>query len=155
MPLNCQPGVYFLLTECRKAYTGETKKQVPNKERRTREGHVPEWQRSHSGRVKTIAVEPQRYRRKVREALEIRRLRTGPNEPTGINRDYGDYITTDTWKSLFTKINQNKHILTFDNMTHIADISFMCYLTSHCCFVFDLTSYIECKDVLVLVDFSE
>ena len=114
MPLNCQPGVYFLLTECRKAYTGETKKQVPNKERRTREGHVPEWQRSHSGRVKTIAVEPQRYRRKVREALEIRRLRTGPNEPTGINRDYGDYITTDTWKSLFTKINQNKHIFTFD-----------------------------------------
>ena len=28
MPTNCQPGVYFVPTGCRKGYTGETKKQI-------------------------------------------------------------------------------------------------------------------------------
>ena len=66
--------------------------------------------------TKTVAVEPTWYRRKVREALEIRRLKTGPEEETGINRDLGDYVTTNTWSSLFTKINRNKDIPTFDSM---------------------------------------
>ena len=67
--------------------------------------------------IKTVAVEPLWYRRKVREALEIRRLQTGPNEQTGINRDLGDYVTTNAWKPLFTKINKDKHTLTFKKMT--------------------------------------
>ena len=49
-----------------------------------------------------------RFRRKVREALEIKRLRTGPDEQNGLNKDNGDYVTTDTWKSLFDKINGDK-----------------------------------------------
>ena len=130
MPLNYQPGVYFIPTGCNKGYTGETKKQIltRNKEHekaifKNDQGDAVAEHQDKCGcnidlsKVKTIAVEPQWYRRKVREALEIRRLETGPNEPKGINRDYGDYVTTDTWKSLFTKINQSKHILTFDNMT--------------------------------------
>ena len=28
MPINCQPGVYFVPTGCRRGYTGETKKQI-------------------------------------------------------------------------------------------------------------------------------
>ena len=66
--------------------------------------------------TKTVAVEPTWYRRKVREALEIRRLKTGPEEETGINRDLGDYVTTNTWSSLFTKINRSKDIPTFKSM---------------------------------------
>ena len=130
MPLNCQPGVYFIPTGCNKGYTGETKKQVltRNKEHEkaifkndcgdaVAEHHDKCGCSIDLNQVKTVAVEPQWYRRKVREALEIRRLKTGPNEQTGINRDYGDYVTTDTWRSLFTKINQNKHMLTFEKMT--------------------------------------
>ena len=68
--------------------------------------------------TRTVAVEPTWYRRyeKVREALEIRRLKTGPDEETGINRDLGDYVTTNTWSSLFTKINRCKDIPTFKSM---------------------------------------
>lgn len=69
--------------------------------------------------VKTLAVEPIWFRRKIREALEIRRLGTGPNEPNGLNRDYGDYVTTNTWKTVFDKINSHKHLTvgTFESMT--------------------------------------
>ena len=69
--------------------------------------------------TKTLATEPFFYRRKVREALEIRRLKTGPGNPNGLNRDHGDYVTTNTWQSLFDKINTNKKISmeTFESMT--------------------------------------
>ena len=59
-------------------------------------------------KTKTLAVEPSYFRRKVREALEIRKLRTGPDDPNGLNRDYGDYVTTNTWQTLFDKINNEK-----------------------------------------------
>ena len=57
--------------------------------------------------TETIAIEPVWFRRKVREALEIRRLKTGPEESNGLNRDNGDYVTTNTWKTLFDKINSS------------------------------------------------
>ena len=46
--------------------------------------------------TKILAVEPIWFRRKVREALEIRRLKTGPSESKGLNRDLGDYVVTTT-----------------------------------------------------------
>ena len=69
--------------------------------------------------TKTIAIEPVFFRRKVREALEIRRLKTGPNDTNGLNRDYGDYVTTNTWQPLLEKINSNKkiNIDTLETMT--------------------------------------
>ena len=67
--------------------------------------------------TKTLAIEPIFFRRKVRESLEIRRLKTGPNEPIGLNRDYGCYVTTNTWQTLFDKINTFKRIDTAETMT--------------------------------------
>ena len=69
--------------------------------------------------VKTLSVEPVWFRRKVREALEIRRLQTGPGQPKGLNRDHGDYVTTNTWSSVFDKINEKEHLTigTFQSMT--------------------------------------
>ena len=66
----------------------------------------------------TIAIEPVWFRRKVRESLEIRRLKTGPDDPNGINQDNGDYVTTNTWNSLFDKINQDTKsgVRTFESM---------------------------------------
>ena len=62
-----------------------------------------------------------RYRRKVREALEIQRLKTGPNEERGLNKDNGDYVTTSTWNSLFNQINSDprSYVKTFESMTSI------------------------------------
>ena len=60
--------------------------------------------------VKTLSVEPVWFRRKVREALEIRRLGTGPSKPKGLNRDNGDYVTTNDWQTVFDKINSKKHL---------------------------------------------
>ena len=129
MPTNCQPGVYFVPTGCRKGYTGETKKQILTRNNEHEKAIFKNDQADaiaeHHDKcgceidltmTKTVAVEPAWYRRKVREALEIRRLKTGPEEETGINRDLGDYVTTNTWSSLFTKINRSKDIPTFNSM---------------------------------------
>ena len=72
-------------------------------------------------RLKTVAVEPIWFRRKVREALEIRRLKTGPEQARGLNRDLGDYVTTCTWSPLYDKINSMKEVLTFESLSSIQD----------------------------------
>ena len=71
--------------------------------------------------TQVIAVEPVWYRRKVREALEIRRLKTGPDEDRGLNKDNGDYVTTSTWNNLFNQINNDprSYVKTFESMTSI------------------------------------
>ena len=50
------------------------------------------------------------YKRKVREALEINRLKTlNETDKTFkvLNRDNGDYVTTNSWKPLFRKIGNH------------------------------------------------
>ena len=64
-----------------------------------------------------ISNEPYCYHRKISEALEIRRLNTGPDNPKGLNRDHGDYVTTNSWSSTFKKINSLKHTKTFESLT--------------------------------------
>ena len=124
LPPNSQPGVYFIPTGCKKGYTGETKKRIrirdTEHEKAVFKGDVEaDALAEHSQtcdcdinweHTKTIAIEPVFFRRKVREALEIRRLKTGPNDTNGLNRDYGDYVTTNTWQPLLEKINSNKKI---------------------------------------------
>ena len=55
----------------------------------------------------TITVMSNMYKGKVREALEIKRLKT-LNETDKMfkvrNRDNSDYVTTNRWKPLFRKI---------------------------------------------------
>ena len=55
--------------------------------------------------IKTLTVEPNYFRQKARESLEIRRIDTGPSNPKGMNRDYGDYVTSSTWTTLFDNID--------------------------------------------------
>ena len=59
------------------------------------------------------------FKRKVRESLEIRRLKTGPNEPNGLNRDLGDYVTTEMLSSLLAKVNSIQRVPTFKSLTQI------------------------------------
>ena len=50
------------------------------------------------------------YKRKVHEALEINRLKTlNETDKTFkvLNRDNGDYVTTNSWKPLFRKIGNH------------------------------------------------
>ena len=55
--------------------------------------------------TKAIAIESVYFRRKFREASEIMRLKTGPNDANGLNRDFGNYVTTNTCHPLLDKIN--------------------------------------------------
>ena len=130
---NSNQGVYFTPTGCNRGYTGETGKQIDTRNNEHAKAVF-------NGDVKTdaiaahasvcgcqvrfddtqvLAVEPVWFRRKVREALEIRRLQTGPNDTHGINKDNGDYVTTSTWKPLFNQINSDNrvNIKTFESMT--------------------------------------
>ena len=117
MPPNSQPGVYFISTGCAKGHTKETDQY------RTGEGILKgdtnDAIARHKGsrdcemdwtKTRTIDVEPIRFNRKAREALEIRRLGTGPDEKRGVNIDLGDYVTTEICSILFPKINQMKGI---------------------------------------------
>ena len=71
-------------------------------------------------RTQVLAVKPVWYRQKVRESLKIRRLKTGPDEERGLNKDLGDYVTTTTWNPLFEQINADPRskIKTFESMTN-------------------------------------
>lgn len=123
--------MYFIPTGCKAGYTGETKKRVKTRNQEHEKavfcGDVTndaiaehkdscncqmDWQKT-----KTLAVEPIWFRRKVREALEIRRLKSGPEHSKGLNRDYGDYVTTNTWSTVFDKVNKLKNTPTFESMT--------------------------------------
>lgn len=128
---NSQPGVYFVPTGCGSGYTGETKKQINtrNKEHEkavfngdTKNDAIAEHTSSCNCEIdwkqtRTLAVEPVWFKRKVREALEIRRLGTGPDEERGLNRDLGDYVTTNTWSTVLNKVNTIKGVRTFESMT--------------------------------------
>ena len=132
LPSNSKPGVYFIPTECRKGYTGETKKRISTRDvehqKAVFKGDVEhDAMAAHSDEcdckinwegTTTIAIEPVWFRRKVRESLEIRRLKTGPDDPNGINQDKGDYVTTNTWNALFDQINRDKKsgVRTFESM---------------------------------------
>ena len=135
LPRNSQPGVYFVPTGCRSGYTGETKKQVRTRNTEheeavfkgeTKNDAIAEHQASCNctidfEKTKTVAVEPVWFRRKVREALEIRRLKTGPQQSTGLNRDLGDYVTSNTWSALLDKVNTMHRTPTFESMTSNID----------------------------------
>ena len=55
--------------------------------------------------VKTLKTESNKFDRKVREALEIQRNETGPEN--GMNLDHGMYVTSGFWKPLMKYINRS------------------------------------------------
>ena len=58
--------------------------------------------------AKSIATEPQYFKRCIREALEIQRERVGPRKDTIINRENEKYVTIQIWLELFEKISQER-----------------------------------------------
>ena len=59
------------------------------------------------------------YERKICEALEINKLKTINEKDktfTVLNRDNGDYITTNSWKPLFIKMGNHENA-TYDHVT--------------------------------------
>ena len=133
LPPNSNQGVYFIPTGCQKGYTGETGKKTSTRTNEHAKAIFNEDTKNDAlaahkvncacadrlDETQVIAVEPVWYRRKVREALEIRRLHTGPNDDQGLNKDLGDYVTTSSWNNLFTQINDDplSHVKTFESMT--------------------------------------
>ena len=132
LPKNCSPGVYFSPMGCNKAYTGETKKQIATRTKEHEKAVFLE-DTAHDAiaahqaecgcevdltRTKVLAKETKWFPRKVREALEIRRLKTGPAEAHGANQDMGDYVTTAHWDDLFEVINRNRKsdVRTFEDL---------------------------------------
>ena len=129
LPTCSYPGIYFIPTSCTAGYTGETKKRISSRntehQKAVFKGDLEDAMAEHDqncgceikwDNVKTLSIEAVWFRRKVREALEIRRLKTGPDESRGLNRDLGDYVTTNIWNTVFDKANQHGH-LTFEKMT--------------------------------------
>ena len=56
---------------------------------------------------KTVSISPYMYKRKIREALKINKLKIINERDktfTVLNRDNGDYVTTNSWKLLFMKM---------------------------------------------------
>ena len=118
---NSHPGVYQLDCSCNGRYIGESKKKVLTRCIEHQQDSIKgNWESSgateHTKEChgqfnwfypKIIAVMSNMYKRKVREALEINRLKTlNETDKTFIvlNRDNGDYLTTNSWKPLFRKI---------------------------------------------------
>ena len=127
LPPNSHPGVYFIPCACHGGYTGETKKRIITRRKEHEKdaflenietSAIAEHCTKCKGEIqwtniKTIAIENDYFKRCVRESLEIRRNKTGPNEKNGINRDYGKYVKTDTWNSLLNdqKLKNPSHAI--------------------------------------------
>ena len=62
---------------------------------------VPDWENTE-----TLKIEPKRFERKVREALEIQHWRCGPQNG-GLNLDDGQYVTTAFWTPMFQYLRTN------------------------------------------------
>ena len=61
--------------------------------------------------MKTIKVEPNRFDRKVREALETQHHECGPSKG-GINLDDSQYVTTKLWTPFFKYLrSQRSHCM--------------------------------------------
>ena len=116
LPPNSYTGVYSVRCGCGINYIGESKKRVATRlKEHERDIFHGRW--SNTGAAghaavctnsfafedaKTIAFESNYHRRKIREALEIRRARrTGASL---VNRDEGTVCTTTEWNALLGKL---------------------------------------------------
>ena len=120
-PCDCK-GIYKFHCPCRPSaiYVGETRRSISTRAaEHKRAVETQKW--SHSGlsqhkqecnspmnwtpeilsRPNTRKQTPQQLKHhlRVEEALWIRRLQCGPGK--GLNEDYGSYVKTDAWQTVF------------------------------------------------------
>ena len=117
-----KPGVYHIDCECEDKYVGETGCLVSTRESQHKQSifkcnqkdsglseHALKCDQDVKWENNTIlSVQPNWYKRKVREALEIQYWDCGPNTRHGMNRDWGDYVTTQAWKPLFSNLRKRQ-----------------------------------------------
>ena len=122
LPKNSYPGVYRIPCKCKKRYIGHTGKQVKTRgiqhEKAVFNGNykgsaVAEHTKTCNAGIDwdnfvTLAAQPQYYRRTIREALEIQREEVGNSGTILANREYGQYVTTNTWRPILKKIGLPK-----------------------------------------------
>ena len=110
-----QAGVYKLTCDCGKSYVGETgckiSTRIQQHQNNIRNGpwdqsgvseHALKCHGQIDWHTKILKVENHKFSRKVREALEIQRNRTGL---IGMNKDNGLYVTNGFWKPLMKHID--------------------------------------------------
>ena len=116
LPKNSKPGIYSLECGCSSVYVGETKKCVSTRigehERDIFKGkwtvsgaseHAKQCQHNFKfDEAATLSTEPNYRRRKVREAVEIRRVRRSNLDCT--NRDNGTMMRTSQWDYLLGRV---------------------------------------------------
>ena len=121
LPKNSLAGVYKIPCKCKNVppYIGETKLQI-NTRFKQHESYVNKGQWENSGAAKhamickkgfegieTIKVETNRFDRCVREAIEIQRHGSGPNDG-GMNLDDGKYVKTKFWLPFLRYITEQE-----------------------------------------------
>ena len=121
---NSLPEVYQLDCSCNGKYIGKSKKRVLKwcieHQQDSMSGkwessgatkHTKEWHGQFNWlHRETVHISPYMYKRKIPEALKINRLKTINEKDktfTVLNRDNGDYITTNSWKPLFMKMGKH------------------------------------------------
>ena len=122
LPKNSNPGVYKIGCTCKRPYTGESKMKICTRGdqhlKNTLDGNTDksaialhsssctgqiEWDK-----IKTIKIEPNKFDRKVREALEIQYQECGPQKG-GMNLDDGQYVTTKFWTPMFKYLRNQRN----------------------------------------------
>ena len=118
---NNQPGVYQLHCSCNWKYIGKLKKRVLTRcIEHQQDGMSGKWESSgateHTKEChgqfdwlhpKTVHISPYIYERKICKVLKINKLRTTNKKDKTfrfLNRDNGEYVKTNSWKSFFMKI---------------------------------------------------
>ena len=113
LPTNSNSGVYKLECGCSNIYIGETKKRILTRvKEHQRDAFEGRWRNSgaaehtkncqHEFRwseTKSIAMENDKTRRKIREALEIRKHKRS-RQGEVLNRDAGTLLATNQWDYL-------------------------------------------------------
>ena len=116
---NSYPGVYELKCTCNSAYFGETKKKILTKTiEHQQDSFKGKWDNSGATEhtltcheqfnwihPKTIARENDYRKRKIREALEIKKAKFNKKIKV-LNRDEGSLFKTNTWTPLLANINE-------------------------------------------------
>ena len=137
LPDNSFPGVYMVSCECLAKYVGQTKNSIKKRCKQheknvflgqneesaisahaNKNNHQIKWENT-----KTLARETNYVKRSVREALEIKRNKTGPNEELGMNQDHGLLVKTKTWDSLLNQSMVNRRVPPMTNETTAASTS--------------------------------
>ena len=116
LPKNSAAGVYKLQCDCSSMYVGESKKRVITRlEEHKKDIFKGNWTNSGAAEhakmcnrefkwedASTVAVEEDYTRRKIREALEIRRLRR--TDTSVLNRDSGTLLKSSQWDVLLGRM---------------------------------------------------